>query len=166
MRAALLSLYCFLLLGPALAQRVSLRHLMRIHSADDSAIYLMLRQAGWAYRGIQYDVLRKPRMFALNDQTAAEAKLYLYSYHRKPLCKLELVCSDVQGFNRSIRDSLHAYGFVPDLEHKAPEEENLKTTSSTAFFVNNDTRIPVHALILYYQEKRRQKVSLTIYGDQ
>lgn len=165
MRRASLLLLCLISLNAVLGQRITLHRLMRIHSADDSAIYKELRQDGWSYQGVQKDVLRKPRMFSRGDVNAPESRLYLYSYHKKPLCKIELVSADVSGFNAKIRDSLRAYGFVPDMDHNAPDEENLKTTSS-AYFVNRDAAMPVHALILYFEEKRQPKVSLTIYGDE
>jgi hypothetical protein len=156
---------CLTLAQAGFAQDISLHYLMRIHSADDSAIYAVLKQYGWAYRGIQRDVLRKPRMFSHGDNAAPEATLYLYSYHKKPLCKVELVSRNVADFNTTIRDSLRAYGFVPDMDHKAPDEDNLKITTS-AYFINRDAAMPVHALILYFEERHQPKVSLTIYGDE
>jgi hypothetical protein len=78
---------------------------------------------------------------------------------------VELVSSNVAAFNTIIRDSLSAYGFIPEADRRVPDEEDLKITSS-AYFVNNDARIPVHALILYYEERRTPKVSLTIYEDE
>jgi hypothetical protein len=165
MRRALLPLYCLLFLSTAYAQRITLNHLMRIHSLEDTAIGAQLKQAGWQYLGVQKDVLRKPRMYSLNVPATPEARLYLYSYRKKPLCKVELVCDDVDGFNTIIRDSLAAYGFRPDMDHMAPDEENLKITSS-AYFINKDAALPVHALILYFEERQKPKVSLTIYGDE
>ncbi len=104
-------------------------------------------------------------MYVLQRRNVPEARLYLYNQHKKALCKVELVCSDVASFNRSIRDSLRAYGFVPETERRAPDEENLKITSS-AYFVNRDATIPLHALILYFEERNKPKVSLTIYDDE
>ncbi len=150
---------------PRIAQRITLHHLMGFHSMDDSLISRQLQQDGWHYHGVQQGVLRKPRMYSLATPVAPDAQLYLYSYHKKPLCKVELVSSDVESFNATIRDSLGAYGFMPDMEGQAPDEEKLKITSSAAF-VNRDAIMPVHALILYFEERRCPKVSLTIYGDE
>jgi hypothetical protein len=166
MRPTLLSLLCCLLLSVSSpAQHISLFHLMRIHGLDDTVIYQQLKQKGWRYYGIQYDVLRKPRMFALEGKNLPYAQLYLYNYHKKALCKVELVSSDVAGFNATIRDSLGAYGFVPETDKPAPEEENLKISSS-AYYVNKDAAMPIRALILYYKERRKPMVSLTIFGDE
>lgn len=146
------------------AQHVTLHHLIGFHSQNDSIIYNELKEHGWRYHGIQYDVPRKPRMYAFDQTEARAARLYLYSYQKKPLCKVELICNDVEGFNAAIRDSLSAYGFLPELERGAPDEENLRITSS-AYFVNNDAAVPVHALILYFEERNKPKVSLTIYSN-
>ncbi len=135
---------------------------MGFHSLYDSLISRQLRSDGWRYHGVQQTLPRKPRMYAIG---APVAQLYLYSYHKKPLCKVELVSSDVTAFNTTIRDSLCAYGFVADTDNPAPDEEKLKITAS-ANFVNRDAAMPVHALILYFEERRRPRVSLTIYGDE
>ncbi len=151
--------------GNLAAQRITLHHLMGFHSLDDSAISAQLREDGWRYHGIQQTLPRKPRMYASRGNTCTEARIFIYQYQKKPLSKVELVCSDVAAFNTTIRDSMGAYGFVPDVERHAPDEENLKI-SSAANFVNMDAALPVHALILYYEERRRPRVSLTIYADE
>lgn len=165
MRRALL-LFLFLIpMSAAFGQYITLHHLMGFHSLNDSVIYRQLKQVGWRYYGVQYDILRKPRMYALEGNSRTQgAQLYLFGYRKKPLCKVELVSNDVAGFNAIIRDSLSAYGFQPEMDVNTPDEEGLKITTS-ASFVNKDAATPVHALILYFEERHKPRVSLTIYAE-
>jgi hypothetical protein len=168
MRLTLLSLFFILLSGSAGAQHITLRHLMAFHSLDDSAINRELRKEGWRYRGVQHNMLRKPRMYVCQGGNIAgkgipDAQLFLYDYRRKPLCKVELVYTDVDRFNAIIRDSLWAYGFNADASSPLPDEQDLRITSS-ATYVNRDAGEPIKALILYFTEKNSPRVSLTIFG--
>jgi hypothetical protein len=170
MRLTLLSLILLLGMTPCKAQRITLRHLMAFHSMDDSAISRELMKEGWRYKGVQYNMLRKPRMYAYKGKqlaggTIPDGQLFLYNYHKKPLCKVELVCTDVNHFNSLIRDSLSYYGFQAEADSHLANEQKLKATAS-ASFVNRDASEPIHALILYFEEKHSARVSLTIFAEQ
>jgi len=108
-------------------------------------------------------LLRKPRLFIIRDGDDHPTQLYFYRSRNNPLCKLELVSDEVAHFNKTIRDSLEAYGFLPETDQRAPDEDNL-TIKSSAFFINNDTEVPLHALILYFEQHGQAMVSLTIYS--
>jgi hypothetical protein len=155
---------CVAVSADAGAQRITLSQLMSLHSLGERPLAASLRALGWRDKGLQNDLPRKPRLFIILDGDEHPTRLYFYRSRNNPLCKLELVSDEVMAFNRNIRDSLNYYGFLPETEQRAPDEDNLIIKSS-AYFVNHDIAVPLHALILYYERRGRQYVSLTIYSD-
>ncbi|MBS1615288.1 MAG: hypothetical protein JST06_04130 [Bacteroidetes bacterium] len=150
--------------GAAPAQKITLNELISLHSQEWAPLSNTLKMSGWREKGIQYDLPHKPQLFIILDGDEHPILLYAYRSRRSPLCKLELVSDDVYQFNKYIRDSLQHYGFFPDLVKRPAEEENLKV-KSTALFVNHDLPQAMHALILYFEQRGRQMVSMTLYSD-
>jgi hypothetical protein len=162
-RSFVLASICLIIALPVRAQQIMLSQLMGLHSLGGRPLAASLRALGWRDRGVQAGLPKKPRLFVILDGDQRPTQLYFYCSRSSPLCKLELVSDDVSNFNRFIRDSLDDYGFEPETTQRAPDEENLRISSS-AYFVNRDLAIPIYALILYFEQRGQPMVSLTLYS--